>query len=264
MGQLEGRVAIVTGSSRGVGHFMARELAREGCSIVVAARSERVTDPNLPGTIYSVAQEIERMGAQALPVRTDVTDDASIAACVAAARDRFGRIDILINNAGVMAPASVAETSLKRLDLIHRINVRGPFAMTQAVLPTMIEQRSGTVITVSSVAADRPGTGNATYAMSKVAVEKFTEGLAGEVSEAGIRCFALKPEGLVYSPGALYQGLPAADTDREEESAMGRAAIWLITSPIAARHSGESFHSRAILRLYRDASAEALPRDVSR
>jgi citronellol/citronellal dehydrogenase len=259
MGQLDGRVAIVTGSSRGVGYFMARELAREGCNIVVAARSERVTDPNLPGTIYSVAQELEQLGVQALPVRTDVTDEASIAACVAATQERFGRIDVLINNAGVMSPASVAETSLRRLDLIYRVNVRGPFAMTQAVLPTMLEQRTGTVITVSSVAADRSGAGNATYAMSKRAVEKFTEGLAEEVAEAGVRCFALKPEGLVYSPGALYQGLPSAHTDREEEWVMGRAAIWLIVSPIAARHTGEAFSSRAILRVYGDAR----PRDVS-
>ena len=184
MGQLDGRVAIVTGSSRGVGYFMARELAREGCNIVVAARSERVTDPNLPGTIYSVAQELERSGVQALPVRTDVTDDESIAACVAATRERFGRIDVLINNAGVMSPASVVETPLRRLDLIHRVNVRGPFAMTQAVLPTMLEQRSGTVISVSSIAADQSGAGNATYAMSKQAVEKFTEG----AGRRGWRC----------------------------------------------------------------------------
>ncbi len=253
MGQLDGQVAIVTGSSRGVGYFMARDLAREGCNIVVAARSEKVADPLLPGTIYSVAEELERLGVQALPVRMDVTDDETIAYCVAATRERFGRIDVLINNAGVMAPASVVETPLRRLDLIHRVNVRGPFAMTQAVLPTMLEQRSGVVITVSSVAADRSGAGNASYAMSKVAVEKFTEGLAEEVGDVGIRCFALKPEGLVYSPGALYQGLPASGTDREEEWVMGRAAIWLITSPIAARHSGQAFSSRAILRDYRDA-----------
>ncbi len=256
MGRLDGQVAVVTGSSRGIGHFMAREFAREGCNVVVAARSEEVRDPRLPGTIHSVVEELEALGAQALAYRLDVTDDEQIEGCVEAAVERFGRIDILVNNAGVMAPAPIVELPIRRFDLVMRVNVRGPFAMTQAVLPTMLKQGGGTVITISSGAADRAGAGNVSYAMSKIAVEKFMEGVAAEVGERGIRCFGLKPEGVVLSPGATYHGIPRADLDTEDESDMGRAAIWLATAAEAAALNGRSFYSRALLREHPEARVE--------
>ena len=252
MGALDGKVAIVTGSSRGVGHFMAQELARAGCNIVVAARSEQVSDPKLPGTIHSVAEELRGMGVDALPVRLDVSREEEIAAGVAKAVEHFGRIDVLVNNAAIMVPARVLDLPLKRLDLIYRVDVRGPFAVTQAVLPQMLTQGGGTIITISSVAADRAGGGNVAYAMAKIAMEKFMAGLAEEVGGQGIRCFGLKPEGLVLSPGATYHGIPGRETDIEDNSAMGRAAVWLIASAEAGKHNGESFYSRAILRAYVD------------
>jgi citronellol/citronellal dehydrogenase len=257
MGTLDGQVALVTGSSRGIGHFMACEFAREGCNIVVAARSEEVRDPRLPGTIHSVVEELVELGVEALPFRLDVTDDEQIEACAEAAIERFGRIDILVNNAGVMAPAPVVELPVRRFDLVMRVNVRGPFAMTQAVLPQMLKLGSGTVITVSSVAADRAGAGNISYSMSKVAIEKFMEGLAAEVGDRGIRCFGLKPEGVVLSPGATYHGLTPADLDTEDDADMGRAAIWLATSDDAAALNGQSFYSRALLRDHPEARAGA-------
>jgi NAD(P)-dependent dehydrogenase (short-subunit alcohol dehydrogenase family) len=252
VGKLNGQVAIVTGSSRGIGHFIARELAKQGCSIVVAARSEEVTDERLPGTIHSVAEELRGSGVDAMPFRLDVTDEEQVSACVAATIERFGRIDLLVNNAGVMAPAPVAELPLKRLDLIYRINVRGPFAMSQAVLPQMLKQGRGTIITVSSGAADSSGSGNVSYSMSKVAIEKLMAGLAAELGDQGIRSFALKPEGIVLSPGATYFGFPERAVDVEEEPAMGRAAIWLATSEEAGEHNGEAFYSRALLRDHTD------------
>ena len=130
--ELEGRVAIVTGSSRGVGKNIAVELARAGADLVVAARTEQVKDPRLPGTISDTAEEIRAMDRRALPVRTDVADEESIEALVRSALEEFGRIDVLVNNAGIMAPGPLVDVSLKRWDLVMRVNVRGPVACSLA------------------------------------------------------------------------------------------------------------------------------------
>ena len=247
MGQLDGQVAIVTGSSRGIGHFIALELAKEGCNIVVAARSEEVTDPKLPGTIHTVAKELQDLGVEALAVKLDVTSDEDIEACIASTIDRFGRIDALINNAALIFPGPFLKTAVKRLDLLHRINVRGPYLLTQHALPHMLERGSGTVITISSGAADNPSGNNLIYAMSKVSIEKMMAGLAAETGDQSLRFFGLKPQGMVLSPGATYHGLPTAETNIEENDIMGRAAVWLMASDEAQQHNGESFYSRQIV-----------------
>jgi len=248
--QLKDKVAIITGSSRGVGRFMAEEMAKEGCHIVVAARSEEEGDPKLPGTIYSTAEELRRLGARALPVRTDVTDEASIQAMVKATLDEFGRIDILINNAGIMFPGRLWETPLKRWDLVMRVNVRGAVACCQTVIPHMIERKDGVIINISSIAADQLGAANISYSVTKQALRKFSEGLAPEVKEHGIRVFALSPEGLVITPGTMYHRLPEqtpAGPWVEKPEAMGKAAVYLCGE--AARElSGQHFYSRALLR----------------
>ena len=124
MKKLEGRVAIITGASRGVGEYMAREFAKEGCDIVVAARTEEQQDPRLPGTIHDSAREIAGLGVRSIAVRCDVTDEDSVRAMVARTLDEFGRIDILVNNAGIMLPANLVDMPLKRWDLIFQIDLK--------------------------------------------------------------------------------------------------------------------------------------------
>src|SRR3989337_1231404 len=158
--KLKDRVAIITGASRGVGKFVAVELAKEGCHIVVAARTEQEADPKLPGTIYATAEELRSLGVRALPVRTDATDEESVRAMVEATLAEFGRIHILINNAGIMFPGRLWEIPIKRWDLVTRVNVRGTVLCCQAVLPHMIEQRQGVIINISSIAADQKGAWN--------------------------------------------------------------------------------------------------------
>lgn len=248
--QLADKVAIVTGSSRGVGKFMALELAKEGCHIVVAARSEQEKDPKLPGTIVATAEEIQALGVQALAVRTDVTDEESVRDMVRAALAEFGRIDILINNAGVMSPGRLWEIPLKRWDLVMRVNVRGPVACCQAVLPHMIERRDGVIINISSIAADQGGGDNISYSVTKDALRKFSQGLAEEVKEQGIRVFALSPEGLVITPGTMYHRLPEQVPSGpfvEAPEAMGKAAV-VLCGEREASLSGQHFYSRALLR----------------
>ena len=142
----------MTGSRGGWGKDREPGRAREGCDSVVAARTEEEADPKLPGTIHSTVEEIRALGVRAIPVRTDITDEASVQAAVQTAIDEFGRIDILINNAGVMSPGRLWEIPLKRWDLVTRVNVRGAVACCQAVLPHMIERGSGSIITLPYIA----------------------------------------------------------------------------------------------------------------
>lgn len=248
--KLADKVAIITGSSRGLGKNMAVELAREGCHIVVAARTEQEADLKLPGTIHSTAEEIRSLGVRALPVRTDVTDEESVRAMMQAALEEFGRIDILINNAGVMAPGRLWEIPLKRWDLVMRVNVRGPVLCCQAVLPHMIERQDGVVINISSIAADQLDVGGVSYAVTKQALRKLSERLAEEVKEYNIRVFALSPEGLVITPGTMYHRLPEQVPSGpfvEPPEAMGKAALFLCSGE-AKSLSGQHFYSRALLR----------------
>src|SRR5262245_17973300 len=121
--ELRGRVAIVTGSSRGIGRAIALGLARAGCNVVVAAKSTEPTE-KLPGSIFTVATEVEGLGAKALPVRVDVRDAEQVEAMAARALEHFGRIELLVNNAGALHWAGILDTPPKRFDLVTDVNVR--------------------------------------------------------------------------------------------------------------------------------------------
>ncbi len=248
--KLQGKVAVITGASRGVGRFMALELAREGADMVIAARSEEERDPKLPGTIYSTAEEIRALGRHALAVRTDVSDEDSVRSMAAQVLDEFGHVDILVNNAGIMAPGRLWEIPTKRWDLVTRVNLRGAVLCCQALLPRMIRQRDGVIINISSILADRPNGGNISYSLTKQALRKLSEGLAEEVREYNVRVFALSPEGWVVTPGTMYhnidQALPAGDFVESPEC-MGRAAVYLCGEE-AKDLSGQHFFSRQLLR----------------
>ena len=144
LNMLLGKTAIITGASRGIGRECALALAREGCNVVIAAKSETDT-PNLPGTIHSVAKEVECLGVSALASRVDLRDEASIVKCVDDTMAKFGRIDILVNNASSLWWQDMVDTPIKRFDLIHSINSRGSFIMTQACLGHMIANGHGRV-----------------------------------------------------------------------------------------------------------------------
>ena len=155
--KLAGKVAIVTGSSRGIGKDIALAFAAEGADIVVAARSETQSDPRLPGTIHETAQEVEALGRRALAVKTDVTDEEQIGAMIQRTLDTFGRIDILVNNAAVLVPRGILDLPTRHLDLHYRVNIKGPILCIRAVLPSMLKQGQGWIINISSNAAIFPG-----------------------------------------------------------------------------------------------------------
>src|SRR3990172_3069182 len=157
MMKLSGKVAVVTGTSRGVGKAIALALGREGASVVVAARSEREVE-EFPGTIYHTAEQIGKEGGTALPIKVDVTRAAEVDAMAQRVLSEFGRVDILINNAGVIGPTmSFLEIPIDLWDRIMRVNVRGLFLCTRALAPIMVRQGSGCIVNVSSGAARRTG-----------------------------------------------------------------------------------------------------------
>ena len=145
---LKGKVAIITGASRGIGRECALALARRGCNIVIAAKSAE-PQPTLPGSIYTVAAEVEALGVQSLPFQVDLRDEAAVGRCVEAAVAKWGRVDICVNNASALWWQDIVDTPMKKYDLITSINARGSFAMTQACLPHMLRGGFGRVVTMS-------------------------------------------------------------------------------------------------------------------
>jgi NAD(P)-dependent dehydrogenase (short-subunit alcohol dehydrogenase family) len=249
--RLDGRVAIVTGASRGIGRNMAVALARAGCAVVIAARSTE-ENPKLPGTIHSVAARIAASGGTALAVPCDVTSEDTIAAAVAATLDRFGRIDCLINNAGVMWLAKTEQTPLKRWDLVMRVNLTGTFLFTKAVLPVMRAQRSGSLVAITTngvrmTDAAQNGGSNA-YWVAKAAVERLYAGLASELAGDGIAVNCLAPTGVVPTEGweLASGGAPIPDEYVEAPEVMGEAAV-LLAAQDAGGITGRVLYSRQLL-----------------
>src|SRR5262247_2200434 len=257
---LAGKVAIVTGSSRGIGKDIALAYAVAGADIVVAARSESQSDPRLPGTIYETAQEVEALGRRAIAVKTDVTDEEQVAAMVQHTLDTFGRIDILVNNAAVLVPRGILDLPTRHLDLHYRVNIKGPVLCIRAVLPTMIEQQQGWVITVSSHAAVFPGPGPYKdvapsrafmYAATKAALERLTQGLAMEYQDQGISFNVLSPVGRIRTPGNVFGMTKPGETPEpfEEAIAMGKSAVF-ICSQDPRTFTGNILFDEEVVRRY--------------
>src|SRR5262249_27510210 len=160
-----------------IGRALALGLARHGCHIVVAAKSVESSE-RLPGSIYTVAQEVEALGVQALPVQVDVRDVEQIEAMAARARERFGRIDILINNAGGLWWQPLRETPPKRFDLVMGVNARAAFFCCRAVLPAMREIGKGHIINLSPPIDLAMVPGRIAYAISKLGMTLLSHGLA--------------------------------------------------------------------------------------
>ena len=208
-GRLEGKVCIITGASRGLGQYCAIGYAKEGATVVVAARTEQETDPRLPGTIHHTATLVNENGGEAFPVACNVANQDSVDAMVKKVLDRYGRIDVLMTNAGVQPPGSVSTIQIKHWELEFRINVHGAFYCIRAALPSLLERGRGSIVTISSLAADH---GGSHYGATKRAIESTTLGLAAEVRDQGVAVNCLKPVASIETPGMLFGGRPAAKT----------------------------------------------------
>lgn len=216
MSSLQGRVAIITGSSRGIGRAFALGLAREGCHIVVVAKSTESTE-RLPGSIHTVAQEVSALGVEVLPIQVDVRDADQIESMAAQARQRFGRIDILINNAGALWWQPLLETPARRFDLVMSVNARAAFLAARAVLPAMIERRWGHIINLSPPLDLRHVPGRIAYCISKFGMTLVTHGLAEEVRAHSVAVNSLWPVTIIESQASINWGLGSRDQWRKPD-----------------------------------------------
>jgi 3-oxoacyl-[acyl-carrier protein] reductase len=181
---LSGRVALVTGASRGIGRAIAERLAAQGSFVVAAARGEHAR---------AVVETIAAAGGQAEAVSLDVTEEGASARLVASTLERHTRIDILVNNAGIARDQLMLRMKREDWDAVLATNLTGAFALTQAVLKPMIRQRGGRIISISSVVAQRGNAGQANYAASKAGLIGFTKAVALEVASRGITVNVVAP-----------------------------------------------------------------------
>jgi len=236
--KLKDKVAIVTGASRGIGKAICLGFAREGAKVVVAARSDVQKSEKLPGTIHETVEEIKAMGSEAVAVKCDVTSEASVQAMIDTALETFGKIDILVNNAGVAFYYPVAETPLKKWEIVVDVNLKGVFLCSKAVLPTMMEKKCGSIINISSLAADERDEGTVptglAYAAAKAAVDRFTWGLATEVGKYNIAVNCVKPKNVVGTEGMKFWVPEEEQQGWESPERMVKCAVFL-----AAQDAGQ-------------------------
>lgn len=212
-GALKGKVALVTGASRGIGAAIAARLAMEGARVATSARTAESGESKLPGTLHETVDRIRAAGGEAMLIKADLAQAAERERLVAAVTAAYGAVDILINNAAITYFAPVAEFTDKRLKLMFEVQVYAPFHLSQLVLPAMRERGAGWIVNISSPAGLHPkppypgfGRGGTVYGMCKAALERFTTGLASEVYEDGIAVNVVSP-GLVDTPGVAVHGL---------------------------------------------------------
>jgi citronellol/citronellal dehydrogenase len=198
MTTLRDRTLFITGASRGIGKAIALRAARDGANVVVAAKTKE-PNPKLPGTIYSAAEEIEAAGGKALAIPCDIRDEGEVRAAVAQAAERFGGIDILVNNASAIMLADTPTTPLKRFDLMVGVNVRGTFLCTQACLPWLEKAQNPHVLVLSPPLSLRPRwfAPHVAYTIAKYGMSMCVLGMAEEFKDRGIAVNALWPRTVI-------------------------------------------------------------------
>jgi citronellol/citronellal dehydrogenase len=235
---LQGKTLLITGASRGIGLAIAKRAAADGANIVLLAKT---VDPNpkLPGTLASAAAEVVAAGGQALPVQTDIRDEAAVAAAVQAAVAHFGGIDILVNNASAISLTPTAATPMKRFDLMFGVNVRGTFACTQACLPELMKSakagRNPHVLNMSPPLSMKEHwfRGHVAYTMAKYGMSECTLGHAGEFRPLGIAVNSLWPRTAIAT--AALQMIPGVDLNLcRKPEILADAAFFILTSDAKA------------------------------
>ncbi|RLQ97374.1 SDR family oxidoreductase [Falsibacillus albus] len=219
---LTDQIAIVTGASRGIGRETAIQLAKEGAKLVVVGSSKE---------IFKTADHLKEIGyPDAFAVQADVSSEEEVNRVIEEAKNAFGKIDILVNNAGIGFFKSVEDTSADEWKKVFDVNVQGVFLCAKAVLPTMKDQKFGTIITISSDVARYTIPNGAAYTATKYAVQGFSGALAQEVREHGIRVGTINP-GMVdtYLAGS-QQGLPEKQ-DWLKVQDIAKAVVYMASAP---------------------------------
>ena len=227
---LEGRVVLVTGASRGVGAATAVAAAARGARVACVARSTDTAPKRIPGTIDQTVAEIVEAGGEALAIPADLTSPDDIARMISTTVDRWGCLDVLVNNAAVTFVGDV-DIELKRHDLVMAINIQAPLLCVRAALPHMRAAGRGRIVNLSSQAALRPVPGLMSYGMSKLALERMTTDLARQLvrDRIAVNCFRIDIP--VASEGTLANMGDVDLSDWEPTSVPAEGILWMVQQP---------------------------------
>jgi citronellol/citronellal dehydrogenase len=241
---LAGKTLFITGASRGIGLAIACRAAQDGANVVLAAKTVE-PNPKLPGTLHSAAEAVVAAGGQALPVQTDIREEAQVLAAVQAAVERFGGIDILVNNASAISLTPTPATPMKRFDLMFGVNVRGTYLCTQACLPELIKSakagRNPHVLNMSPPLSMKEHwfKGHVAYTMAKYGMSECTLGHAGEFRPHGIAVNSLWPRTAIAT--AALQMIPGVDLNLCRKPEILSDAAHVILTSDAKTTTGQFF-----------------------
>jgi citronellol/citronellal dehydrogenase len=234
---MNGRVAIVTGASRGIGRHIAERLAAEGAAVALVARTATTGTSRLPGSLEEVVHEIQLNGGIAAAVPADLTDPQDVETIVARAREALGPVDTLVNNAGVNFYGPMVDVPGRKYAIMSQMMVHTPFRLCQLAVPGMVERGRGWVLNITSKQARHPmgppypdwaADGSVAYGMCKAALDRLTTGLAAELYGTGVNVNSLGTAGLVMTPGVAVVSPHTPDNAPvEPDDAMAEAALLL-------------------------------------
>ncbi|GII31805.1 SDR family NAD(P)-dependent oxidoreductase [Planotetraspora mira] len=255
MGELDGRVALVTGASRGIGAAIAARFAAAGARVAVSARTMAAGTSRLPGTLEDTVGGIRAAGGTAEAFAADLSVPEDRERLAEQVREHYGDVDILVNNAAVTYFTPVADFTERRRALMFEVQVTAPMHLAQLFVPGMRARGSGWILNISSVAARHPemppgpyaGRGGTVYGMCKAAMERFSTGLAAELYADGIAVNSLAPTKVVPTPGTLFHHLTTEDDpNAEPPEVMAAAALALCRAP-ASELTGRIAYSQQLL-----------------
>ena len=231
MSDLKGKTLFISGASRGIGKAIALRAAKDGANVIIAAKTAE-PHPKLEGTIYTAAEEVEAAGGQALPCIVDIRDEAMVDAAIQAGVDKFGGIDILVNNASAINLTGTQQTSMKRYDLMHHVNTRGTFLCSQKCIPHLLKSDNPHVLNLSPPLnmEERWFGPHVAYTMAKFGMSMCVLGMSAEFKKDGIAFNALWPRTAIATAAIvnILGGEAAAKSSRKPEI-MADAAHVILT-----------------------------------
>jgi citronellol/citronellal dehydrogenase len=260
MGKLDSKVAVVTGTSRGIGAEIARTFGAEGAKVVCAARTLHEGEHQFEGSLETTVAAIRAAGGEATPVAVDISEESECEKLIKAAHDAYGPIDVLVNNAALTYFIPIKDYPTNRWLRSWAVNFHAPFILSRLALQDMLPRKSGSIVNISSGAAIGPGRGPYTpdaragiggtcYGAEKAALERFSQGLAAEVYHYGVSVTCFSPSQVVPTAGTVHHKLVSGldDPRGEPASIMAQAALLLATEPIE-KVSGRVTYSQQILK----------------
>jgi NAD(P)-dependent dehydrogenase (short-subunit alcohol dehydrogenase family) len=260
MGKLDGKTVVVTGASRGIGAEIARVFAAEGGRVICAARTMKEGEHQYEGSLETTVAQIRKAGGEAMPVTVDISKPEECEGLMKTARDTYGPVDVMVNNAALTYFIPIKDYPLSRWLRSWAVNFHAPFLLSQLALGDMIPRKSGAIVNISSGAAIGPGRGpysgpallyrgSTCYGAEKAALERFTQGLAAEVYQDGVSVTCVSPSQVVPTAGTVHHKLVTGldDPRGEHPELMAKAALLLATESLD-KVTGRVTYSQQILK----------------